>query len=272
LHRDLIEPVEATGLLAGKTRLTIVPHAELHYLPFAALIERQRPTRFLVQRYQLSVTPSASVWVQLGRDRGRGSGSGVLALAPHPERLPASRQEIAALARGADREAGTRTGGAATESVFRREAPTRRLIHLATFGVLNKQNPLFSFVDLAPDRDHDGRLEVHEVFGLTLVADLVVLAACQTALGSGALTDVPAGDDWVGLSRAFLTAGARSVMASLWAVEDRATATLMQRFYQRYAPGVDPAGTLAGAQRAMLASPATAHPYYWAGFEVIGGR
>ena len=164
------------------------------------------------------------------------------------------------------------TGSAASETAFRRAAPTRRVIHLATYGVLNKQNPLFSFVDLAEDRLHDGRLDVHEVFGLRLVADLVVLSACQTALASGSLGDVPAGDDWVGLSRAFLTAGARSVVASLWPVQDQATATLMVQFYTRYIPGADPRDALAGAQRAMLAVPSTAHPYYWAGFEAIGGR
>ncbi len=272
LHRNLIEPIEATGLLAGKTRLTIIPHAELHYLPFSALIETDGPPRFLIQRYQISLTPSASAWIALGKTKGRGTGSGILALAPHPDRLPASRQEIATLARVGGRDVRVLTGAAATEAAFGREAPGRRLIHLATYGVLNKQNPLFSFIDLAPDRQGDGRLEAHEVFGFTLVADLVVLAACQTALASGALTDVPAGDDWVGLSRAFLTSGAKNVMASLWAVQDRATATLMQRFYEQYGEGAEPARTLAVAQRAMLARPATAHPYYWAGFEVIGGR
>ena len=272
LHRDLIEPIEATGLLTGKTRLTIIPHAELHYLPFAALIETDGPPRFLVQRYQLSLAPSASVWIGLGKAMGRGTGSGRLALAPHLDRLPASGQEVATFGRVGGSDVRVLTGAAATEAAFGREAPTRRLIHLATYGVLNKQNPLFSFIDLAPNGRHDGRLEAHEVFGLTLVADLVVLAACQTALASGAMTDVPPGDDWVGLSRAFLTAGAKNVMASLWAVQDRATATLMQRFYELYRDGADPAGTLAAAQRAMLAKPATAHPYYWAAFEVIGGQ
>jgi len=272
LHRDLIKPIEATGLLAGKTRLTIIPHGELHYLPFAALIEQDGSSRFLIQRYQLSLAPSASVWIALGNAKGRGVGSGVLALAPHPERLPASRREIATLARVAGGDVRVLTGAAASEAAFGREAPGRRLIHLATYGVLNKQNPLFSFIDLAPDRQADGRLEAHEVFGHALVADLVVLAACQTGLASGALSDVPPGDDWVGLARAFLTAGAKNVMASLWAVEDRATATLMERFYERYGNGTDPARTLAAAQRAMLVVPATAHPYYWAGFEVIGGR
>jgi CHAT domain-containing protein len=164
------------------------------------------------------------------------------------------------------------SGTAATEAAFRREAPTRRVIHLATYGVLNKQNPLFSFVEFAPDAADDGRLEVHEVFGLDLAADLVVLSACQTGLGSGALGDVPAGDDWIGLSRAFLSAGALRVMASLWPVQDQATATLMERFYQGYTVGSDPGRALAEAQRAMLAAPASANPYYWAGFELVGGR
>jgi len=69
----------------------------------------------------------------------------------------------------------------------------RQVVHLATYGVLNKHNPLFSFVELAPHGADDGRLEVHEVFALTLSARLVVLSACQTGLGSGALADLPAG-------------------------------------------------------------------------------
>ena len=77
---------------------------------------------------------------------------------------------------------------------------------------------LFSFVQLSGGGgDSDGRLEVHEVFGLSLSARLVVLSACQTGLASGAVADVPAGDDWVGLVRAFLGAGAQNVIATLWA-------------------------------------------------------
>src|SRR4029077_6392808 len=109
---------------------------------------------------------------------------------------------------------------AATEGVSRWDAPSRRILLLATCGVLNKQNPLFSFVDLAPDSAQDGRLEVHEVFGLHLAADLGVLSACQTGLGAGAVADGPAGDDWVGRTRAFLHAGAANVVATLWPVED----------------------------------------------------
>ena len=269
LHAALMAPVEETGLLAGKSRLVLVPHVELQYLPFAALIDTAG--RFLVQRYELAMTPSASVWIALG-DRAPGSpGAGVLAFAPRPATLPGSSQEVATIRRLAGVDAQVLTGSAATESAFRRLASNRRVLHLATYGVLNKQNPLFSFVKLAPDGAEDGRLEVHEVFGLHLTADLVVLSACQTGLGSGALADVPAGDDWVGLTRAFLHAGARRVVATLWPVDDWATAALMERFYGAGDVAADPARGLAEAQRALLASPATAHPFYWAGFVVVGG-
>jgi CHAT domain-containing protein len=83
---------------------------------------------------------------------------------------------------------------------------------------------------------------------------------------------VPAGDDWIGLARAFLSAGAARVMATLWPVQDRASAALMERFYRGYVVGSDPGRALAAAQRALIAVPATASPYYWAGFELIGGR
>jgi CHAT domain-containing protein len=184
--------------------------------------------------------------------------------------VPASRPEVAAIARFGGADAFVAVGNSATEELFRREAPDRRVLHLATFGVFNKQNPLFSYVELARGRGDDGRLEVHEVFGLRLTADLVVLSACQTALGSGAFSDVPAGDDWVGLARAFLYAGAARVVASLWAVEDRPTADLMEHFYEAYARGGAPGRALALAQRSMLSDPATAHPYLWAGFELVG--
>ena len=275
LHRDLVAPVEATGLLRGKRRLVLVPHAELHYLPFAALLDDGARGRFLVERFQLAVTPSASVWLALAAREPMRTPMGIVAFAPRPDALPASRTEVAAIAR-LDGGARAFVGSAATEAAFRRHAPSSRVLHLATYGVLNKQNPLFSFVELAAGgADHgadDGRLEAHEVFGLRLSADLVVLSACQTGLASGALTDVPAGDDWVGLTRAFLSAGAASVLATLWPVQDRATAVLMERFYARYTAGATPAEALAAAQRSMLATPGTASPHLWAGFELVGGR
>jgi CHAT domain-containing protein len=136
--------------------------------------------------------------------------------------------------------------------------------------VLNKANPLFSYVELAETRDDAGLLETHEVYGLRLRARLLTLSACETALGSGSTWDVPPGDDWVSLAVAFLSAGALNVMASLWRVEDLATAELMRRFYGHVAAGERLAVSLAEAQRELIANPVTAHPSYWAGFMLVG--
>ncbi len=270
LHRYLIEPLEASGLLRGKRELLVAPHAELHYAPFAALLG-PGPDAYLVRRYRLTYTPSASVWLRL-QARGQPSSAGLLALAPRPDALPGSAAEVAAIARLFGAGARVLVGPQATKRALREAAPGQSIIHLATYGVLNKDNPLFSFVELMPQGREDGRLEVHDVFGLRLRARLVVLSACQTGLGSGVLADVPAGDDWVGLIQAFLFAGASNVVATLWPVQDRATAELMTRFYTSLAAGQPEAEALAEAQRAMLGSAATAHPFYWAGFTLSGGR
>jgi len=272
LYRQLVAPVEATGLLAGKRQLLIAPHAELHYLPFAALVGPGPPEQLLVERYVLEYVPSASVWLRLRERPGGTAGSGVLALAPRTAALPGSQAEVAAIGRIYGDRARVLIGAEATESAFRALAPGQGVIHLATYGVLNKYNPLFSYVELGAGGGEDGRLEVHEAFGLTLRTRLLVLSACQTGVGAGTLADVPPGDDWVGLVQGFLYAGASNVLATLWPVADVATARLMERFYRELAAGQPEAEALALAQRAALRNPSTAHPFFWAGFTLVRGR
>lgn len=268
LRRLLIEPAESAGLLAGIRSLVIVPHAELHYLPFAALLSGDTG-RFLVERYELSYVPSASAWVTLASRPPSTTARGALVLAPRPGALPATREEVTAVRRTLGRSTRVLVGAAATGRAFREAAPQYDIIHLASFAVLNKQNPLFSYVELAPDSLGDARLHVHDVFGLALNARLVVLSACQTALASGQNADVPAGDDWTGLVRAFLFAGADNVMATLWPIEDRSTARVIRAFYEHN--GADhPAASLARMQRAALRDPATASPAVWAPFVLVG--
>jgi CHAT domain-containing protein len=186
--------------------------------------------------------------------------------------LPASRAEVDAIGHIYGSRATVLTGAAASEQAFRLRAPNAAIIHLATNGVLNKRNPLFSFVELAPGNGEDGRLEVREALGLAIHARLLVLSACQTALSSGALEDVPIGDDWVGLVQAFLVAGASNVMGTLWPVEDRATARLMELFYVALKSGQSEPDALAAAQRSALRDASTAHPFYWAGFSIVERR
>lgn len=270
LYVTLIQPIAERGYLRGKRSLLIAPHGELHFLSFAPLIAPGTSDHFLIDRFQIAYTPSATVWVQLGERRFHSQPAGVLALAPDVRRLPGSRREAKAIGRIYGRKALVRMGPAATLDALRAALPSVGVVHLATFGVLNKHNPLFSFIELAPVRQDDGRLEVNEVFGLKLSGQLVILSACQTALASGALADVPPGDDWVGLVQAFLQAGARSVLATLWPVEDHATGVLMEQFHQRLATGIAPVAALAEAQRSLIRNPATAQPLYWAGFTVSG--
>ena len=272
LYGHLMAPVEATGLLANTGRLLIAPHAELHYLPFAALLRPGIRDEPLVDRYVVEYVPSASVWLRLrGRPAARAP-SGVLALAPRAAALPGSEAEVAAIGRIHGAQARVLVGAGATERAFRALAPEQGIVHLATYGVLNKHNPLFSYVELGAGGGEDGRLEVHEVFGLSLNARLLVLSACQTGVGAGALADVPPGDDWVGLVQGFLYAGASNVLATLWPVADVATARLMERFYQELARGRPEAEALAVAQRVAVRDPLTAHPFYWAGFALVRGR
>jgi CHAT domain-containing protein len=218
----------------------------------------------------LSYTPSASVWISLLNRTYTKRSVGVLALAPNYRRLPGTFREANAIKRLYGSNALIRSGSAATSRALSDALPNVGIVHLATFGVLNKHNPLFSFVELAPMSGDDGRLEVNEVFGLPFSGQLVILSACQTALGSGALADVPAGDDWVGLVQAFLQSGARGVVASLWPVDDRATGELMERFHELLKSGLPPGDALAGAQRSIRTNRRTQQPRYWAGFTLTG--
>ena len=141
--------------------------------------------------------------------------------------------------------------------------------HFATHAVVDPRHPelsglVLSTVDAA-GRPRDGLLRAHEIAALDLDAELVVLSACRTALG----VEMP-GEGLVGLTRAFFEAGARSVLVSLWSVDDRSTAELMRRFYGELFAGRAPAPALARAQAAMAAEPAWRAPYHWGGFVLQG--
>lgn len=145
-----------------------------------------------------------------------------------------------------------------------------RYIHLATHGVVNSDFPELSGIVLSlfdqSGRPRDGFLRLHDVYNLQIAADLVVLSACETGLGK----DIK-GEGIVGLTRGFMYAGAPRVMASLWRVEDRATADLMRRFYQRmFREGLAPAAALRDAQVSMLKERSTRQPFFWAGFTLQG--
>ena len=272
LSADLVEPIEQSGWLEGVTRLLVVPHGVLTYVPFAALPRRaEGPDTLLVDRYTIGYLPAA---VALLREpTAPGSGQTLLAVAPSRGGLryaPEEARAVDAMFRPASRML---LGRDATEASFKALAGGFRMLHLATHGHFNEANPLLSGLELEPDGDDDGMLQVHEVLDLQLDAELVTLSACDTALGTGYFNALPRGDEFVGLNRAFLAAGSDSVMATLWRVDDRASVSLMKRFYGRLgaSPGeASAAGALAAAQREHRDSGELGHPYYWAAYVVVG--
>jgi CHAT domain-containing protein len=270
LYRDLVEPIEQRGYLRGKRNLVIVPHGELHFLSFGALMSGAVRDEFLVERFNISYAPSATAWVQLAERRATEPGGRILLLAPDVIRLPASATEVNGIRRIYGARATVLTGSRASQRALRDALPNFGTLHFAAFGVLNRRNPLFSFVKLATTSTDDGRLEVNRVFDLPLSGQLVILSACQTALGAGLNEDVPPGDDWIGLVQGFLQGGASRVVASLWTVDDHATAVLMERFHKRVEQRQPPASALAEAQRETLRKAETRSPFFWAAFVMNG--
>lgn len=270
LYKILIDPIETAGWLHNVDSIYIVPHSKLHYVPFSALL-RQTGKRFsaLGDDYTLAYLPAAATLVNRGGPP-LGNANSVLALAPANTRLLFARQESQNISSFFSKRRKVLVGTQATESSFKRLAAQYDVIHLATHGYFNKLNPLLSGVMLEKDAAEDGRLEVHEILGLKLNARLVTLSACDTALGSGYFSEVPAGDDLIGLTRAFLFAGTPSVLASLWEVNDRSAGALMHSFYGNLRQ-TDKATALARAQRSMRArGSAYAHPYFWSSFIMVG--
>jgi len=145
-----------------------------------------------------------------------------------------------------------------------------RIIHFATHGILDSQNPDLSAIVLSRiDRQgnpQDGFLRLHDIYNLNLPAELVVLSACDSALGKEIK-----GEGLVGLTRGFMYAGAARVMASLWQVDDEATSVLMEQFYRRMLNDrMSPAAALREAQIAIWRQPRWSAPYYWAAFVMQG--
>ena len=230
LSAALIEPLQAEGWLAGVQQLYVVPHGVLNYLPFSLLPDRRgSEEKLLIDSYSVAFLPTAAV---LMREAGPTTNPRtLLAMAPSRSRLRHAPEEVRTIDVMFRPHSQLLIGAQATESKFKSLAGNYSVLHLATHGQFNRLNPLMSGVELEADGAEDGLLQVHEVLGLRLSADLVTLSACDTALGSGYFAEVPAGDEFIGMTRAFLSAGSASVMATLWEVDDLSSVRLMQRFY-----------------------------------------
>jgi len=305
LSRMLLAPVAAE---LGQKRLLIVAEGVLQYVPFAALpLNGDAP---LIVDHEIVNLPSASVLAMLREEFGnRKPASKSVAVIADPvftandprlatavktavkespfldaqrsaaesgvndlARLRFSRQEADEITRLAGE---TRNLKAVDFAANRSTATDARLgdyqiVHFATHGLINNQHPDLSGVVLSlvdeQGRPQNGFLRLYDIYNLKLNADLVVLSACQTALGKEIK-----GEGLVGLTRGFMYAGAPRVVATLWRIDDRATADMMRRFYQAMLKdGLRPSAALRSAQLSMLRDRRWHSPHFWAPFTLQG--
>jgi tetratricopeptide (TPR) repeat protein len=262
LYRACFAPVVdllPRGSGANTEPITIVPHGPLHQVPFHALFDGER---YLSDRFAIGYAPSATVYrICEGKPRAAPRQALIAGLADGL--IPLVEEEARAVARQMD-AAGVAsevlTGEAATAERVRAAAGGADLIHLACHGLFRSDNPLFSALKLA-----DGWLTGVDVMEFDLRASLVVLSACESGRGQ-----VVQGEEVVGLPRAFLGAGAASVLVSLWLVQDEATMEFMETWYREIKQGTGRAAALRHAQMALQET--HPHPYYWAPFILIGQR
>lgn len=266
LYDLLLKPV--SGALSTCEHLTIVPYGMLHYLPFHCLFDG---VQFVVERLDVSYLPAAAL-MDICHQRGQRieairvplKKSLVMGLSDGG-RLAYAVQEAEAVAKQLG--APCILNQAATTTLLREAGAQSPIVHIAAHGLFRLDAPNFSHIKLA-----DRQLSTIEVFNLDLSScSLVTLSACET--GRAIVGGV---DEVIGLGRGFLYAGAASILPTLWKVDDASSAELMEMFYQALLSDYGKAAALAGAQRAFLARARTSirpyrvHPYFWAGFHLIG--
>ncbi len=262
LHQELLGPLEGflkeaadtdgTGAVPG---LVVVPHASLHRVPFHALFDGES---YLIERFEISYAPSVAVYALCQeremRDRDNAAVFGV-----EDASIPAAAAEARAVAQQLP-SAALRIGEDATVGALLDMASSSGILHLACHGLFRPDNPMFSSLKL-----HDNWLLATDVMSLHLPGALVTLSACESGR-----SEVIGGDEILGLTRAFLGAGAAALVVSLWLVQDESTAQLMKGWYAHLREGKSLASALRAAQLDL--KDRYPHPYHWASFVLIGRR
>ncbi len=264
LYKELMEPLEplleetvdrTSGRTVASRKLVIVPHGLLHRVPFHALFDGRS---YLLERFEVSYAPSAKVYSLCQGRIPRGFDKALVLGVADPS-IPAVAEETQAVVQHLPAAELLRDEQATVEAL-RSKVPGCGVLHLACHGMFRVDNPMFSSLKVG-----DGWLAASDVMRLDLAGALVTLSACESGRN-----EVYAGDELMGLTRAFLGAGATTLVASLWLVQDETTAELMDNWYEHLSEGVGRATALRNAQLALKEK--YPHPYYWAPFLLIGRR
>lgn len=266
LYQVLFGSWDAAGEMHDVDHLVIVPHGPLTAFPFAALWN-PATGKFIVDEYAVATLPSLAAAMS-ARYESRANLKGMVVLAPLAGKLAGTRMEASAIA-GDIPTAQIKLGSASSELAARAALAAGRPIHIASHGSHNPQNPLFSRMVVGSPNDgvtaNDGMLEVHEILGLSTTSPLVYLSGCETALGGAADNSFASSSDENSLAQAFLIAGARTVVATLWRVDDAAAAGIADAFYHEMRAGAYPEDALAKAQRRALNGSGS---FTWAAYTV----
>lgn len=278
LYQRLLQPV--AGLLQQRKNVVIVPDGILWELPFQALMPDA--TWFLWEDHTIFYAPSLTALREINqRHLHRKPANAALTLLAlgnpaltskdpaglAPEALPHAERQVRQLRQIYGLKASkVLVGGAATEQVFKTEASKYSVLHLATHGIYDDRSPMSSRVLLTPANGEDGQVEAQEILNLKLTNEIIVLSACETGRGR-----IGPGEGMIGLTWAFLIAGCPTLVASQWEVRDDSTSTLMTGFHRALKTTPQRrADALRQSALALLKSRQYHHPYYWAGFVLIG--
>lgn len=276
LYTLFIEPLTQDSLIRENESIIISPHKSLHVIPFHALsiTDKHRRPEFLLERYYVSYVPSASIFVE-SRNRKKQPIRRCLTVAPDVDTLPFSYREISAVPRALFPTIDYLTGAHARGDVILGSFNNYDVVHISSHTKMNYMFPNASYIKLA-----DRKLRLHELFQRNIITRLVVLSSCGSGLGIGTTGRIPSGYDLVSFPRAFLTAGASTVIASLWIVEDETTMMVMKNFYDnlhylsRYEEFLPLSTALINAQRQHLEKSRRTgkkmHPFFWAPFVLVG--
>lgn len=251
LFEGLLDPVSDR---LTNPNLIIIPHGVLHYIPFHALFDGEQ---YLIDHKSISYAPSATILFRLLNQRDTAVANPPTIIGLDDPSIPFAQQEaeyIAALFP----EAELYLADAANMELMQENQMQGAFLHLATHATFRKDNPLFSALKFA-----DGWLNVNDIYDLTHIPPLVTLSACETGR-----YQIAVGDELMGLCRGLISAGARSIIVSLWMVEDEATSSMMQEFYAKLQEGKLINAALRAAQ--LKIKERKPHPYYWAPFVLLG--
>jgi CHAT domain-containing protein len=269
LYDTLIAPVEAD--LAPFKVIAFIPNGLLYYLPMQALAKKNvsGEVRYLIEDKQIVYLTAADVMNAVQPPDEEKASQGMLAFGnPAGANLPSAEEEVKGIAQVFP-STEVLFGPDVTKKTL--ETPDRlskRIVHFATHGILNASTPLDSYIQLAAGASPESaQLTLGEIGGLPFnKVDLVTLSACETAVGN----KEPDGGEVTTLAHAFSSAGATTVLASLWSVGDESTKEFMMEFYRQLAAGASKAAALQSAQLKLLKSAKFSRPLYWAPFVLMG--